>query len=80
MRRHIIALTIPACAVVLPVVVGSAAAQSMIQTMKPGAIAQHSDIVRTAGGVNVCGSTGCVRVQTHKIVRQKSGGAMANHI
>jgi len=30
--------------------------------------------------VNVCGSNGCVKVQTHKIQHQKPGSVGKNHI
>lgn len=30
--------------------------------------------------VSVCGTNGCVKVQTHKIVRQKPGSVASKHI
>lgn len=66
------------CLVIIVIAATGASGNAQAMTLK--AFAQHANVIRAAGPVNICGSNGCVRVQTHRIVRQKSGNAMANHI
>jgi hypothetical protein len=59
---------------------GSSAHQAEAAMLAPASIPHNSDAALIQRVVNVCGSNGCVRVETQRVVHHKPGSVAAKHI